>query len=240
MLTLTTCQPISKQWDISLPGHCVPATPAVEGVGVIDIFIDLLLLLLPLPQVLHLQLPTPSKLGLVALFALGWIDFAIGIRRVTYAPAIKANSDFTWNLAQLDFWTVMRPGLAIIIGCALVMRPLLERLLLAFGQSKAGFYIGREDHVMSPVAKQQASNEDVANLLKSHDRGDPGETRGIAMTRSVQPRKTSLALPSHSVNRPQPVLGRLRDRDAVINVHRFVQVEEEQIGVSSQEKQTSR
>lgn len=222
-MSLTICQPLSTKWDPTPHGHCGSETNTTLAGGITDIFFDFLVLVIPIPQVWRLKISNLSKVALTAVFALGFVDFAAGILRITRATKSLYSGDWNSDIAMFHFWSTLRPGLAIIIGCALVMRPLLEKWMPRFltlfkssqGSSKHGYSLPR-------VTKQQVSEDDVSRLLHS------GGTRSVAMTRSQQLKNTSLALPGQMPRKPHPTATRHGSND-VINVHRFVQVEEEQI-----------
>lgn len=65
------CQPISKNWNKLEPGHC-GNTFAVEIVsGAINLILDWLLILMPMPIVWRLQMPTKKKITVTSIFSLG-------------------------------------------------------------------------------------------------------------------------------------------------------------------------
>ena len=65
------CIPVQMNWDPTVKGHCGNA----RLLGIVTplpwIATDLAILILPLPMIWHLHLPTLQKFGLVGLFLLG-------------------------------------------------------------------------------------------------------------------------------------------------------------------------
>lgn len=70
--TVMICQPVAKNWLTDLPGHCGPPSSLWIGSAVPSAFIDLLILLLPLPKVWSLQLSKARRLGIIGIFMLGY------------------------------------------------------------------------------------------------------------------------------------------------------------------------
>ena len=72
---LFACKPIAASWDpllANLPTtHCLNRGGIYIAQAVIGMFTDVLLLALPVPTVLKLQMPNKQKLGLVGIFAIG-------------------------------------------------------------------------------------------------------------------------------------------------------------------------
>ena len=66
------CSPVAYNWDIRIPGgHCLDRKETYISVGVIDIFIDVCIFLMPIPMVWNLQLPLKNRIGLLSIFGIG-------------------------------------------------------------------------------------------------------------------------------------------------------------------------
>lgn len=71
-LTIFRCSPVAKSWDVTITGgKCLnPAGLTISG-GASNALADLIVLLLPLPLTLKLQVTTRQKIAVVALFFTG-------------------------------------------------------------------------------------------------------------------------------------------------------------------------
>lgn len=67
------CKPIAGSWDPKLFGTavCINRGAIYIAQAVIGIVTDVLLLALPIPTVLKLQMPNKQKIGLVGIFGVG-------------------------------------------------------------------------------------------------------------------------------------------------------------------------
>ena len=126
---LLSCWPFSFNWNKEQPGRCNNLVAEFAAVAAIDIFVDLCLLFLPMRKVWSLQMPLPTRIALISVFGLGVLDMVMGIMRIVADLQVNFEQDWTYQTAALYFWSSIEPGLAIIISCAIVLRPLLERLL---------------------------------------------------------------------------------------------------------------
>ena len=70
--TAFICRPVAKNWIPSLPGQCGPPSDLWIGSAVPSAFIDICILLLPLPKVWSLQLSRARRLGIIGVFMLGY------------------------------------------------------------------------------------------------------------------------------------------------------------------------
>ena len=65
------CLPVQKAWEFDLPGHCVNPMTLVIGIQVPNVFLDVVILALPMPMVYRLQLSRTKRLRVAAIFLLG-------------------------------------------------------------------------------------------------------------------------------------------------------------------------
>lgn len=66
------CTPISKAWNVGLPGTCIDLVPFYYGMQIPNVVTDTLILLLPAREIQRLDLPMKQKLG-VAFTCFLWV-----------------------------------------------------------------------------------------------------------------------------------------------------------------------
>lgn len=70
--SLLICKPISMFWgEITPGGQCGNQNAAFAAVGIMDVLVDLAILIIPLPMIFKLQMPTANKFALALVFVLG-------------------------------------------------------------------------------------------------------------------------------------------------------------------------
>lgn len=70
--TIFFCWPISKNWNVTEPGHCGTQFDLLVGSAVPSVVIDLIILILPLPKLWQLRINRAKKIGLMGVFVLGY------------------------------------------------------------------------------------------------------------------------------------------------------------------------
>ena len=70
---LLSCIPREAIWNITVSGTCINMNDAIVVAGIVNLAIDVGVLLAPLWAIWHLQLPLKRKLGVVAVFAVGFM-----------------------------------------------------------------------------------------------------------------------------------------------------------------------
>ncbi|RFU78637.1 integral membrane [Trichoderma arundinaceum] len=158
-LFIFICVPVQKLWYPDLPGHCINQVGTWIANASSTIFTDLVILLLPIPQIWKLQLRTTEKMGLTFAFGLGFfVVFASAYR--TSVLFTYSNSDPTYTLAPTVGWTVIEVSAGIISACLPTMLPVLR----LFARS-----IGIKRNFLSP--NRGTSGAKSSNLNKSNMSG---------------------------------------------------------------------
>ncbi|KAL9105534.1 MAG: hypothetical protein Q9227_009308 [Pyrenula ochraceoflavens] len=120
--------PIEKAWDKKLDGHCISIGGVWYGNSVMTILTDLAIIILPVREILRLNMPMAQKLGLAMLFSLGFFVMACTIvRMITVGPAITKTDTLHYQ-AISNSWTFLEVNVGIICACL----PVLKSLLLHF------------------------------------------------------------------------------------------------------------
>lgn len=71
ILAFLGCTPFARNWNKTIPGHCVNLVMFFRWNGICNLIIDVLILLLPLPMVWRLRVPSRQRLELSGIFLLG-------------------------------------------------------------------------------------------------------------------------------------------------------------------------
>ncbi|KAI0206834.1 hypothetical protein F4808DRAFT_405488 [Astrocystis sublimbata] len=84
--TLAACTPFAANWDkVSYPNYkCINISSFYTAQAVIGAVLDFAILLLPVPFVWSLRLPTRKKIGLSLLFSIGVLICGISLARLVY------------------------------------------------------------------------------------------------------------------------------------------------------------
>jgi hypothetical protein len=76
------CVPLDKSWTLDKPGKCLDFKIYCVITGSVDVFLDFLVLVLPIRMIFTLQLPLRTKLAVAGVFCLGIFAVATNILRV--------------------------------------------------------------------------------------------------------------------------------------------------------------
>ncbi|EED22640.1 conserved hypothetical protein [Talaromyces stipitatus ATCC 10500] len=131
-LFIFICVPVQKLWYPDLPGHCINQIGTWIANASSTIATDLVILILPIPQIWKLQLGKVEKVALTLTFCLGFFVVFASVYRFTVLFSYSAK-DPTYTLAHTVGWTVIEMSAGIMSACLPTMRPALMFLARSIG-----------------------------------------------------------------------------------------------------------
>ncbi|KAL4809832.1 hypothetical protein BDV18DRAFT_150340 [Aspergillus unguis] len=139
------CRPIAKAWNAALPGSCVDQNGLYAATAVTNTVTDVALIVVPVPVVFSLNMPTLQKVGLFMVFVVGCATVVTSIiRLVTLFPFLQTD-DKTYRIAWTDLWINVEANFIIICACLPFLRHFLRRYapkLIGEGSSAGRYFKG--------------------------------------------------------------------------------------------------
>ncbi|KAF1952215.1 hypothetical protein CC80DRAFT_495554 [Byssothecium circinans] len=123
------CNPVKRNFDIRIKeGSCIDRAALFIATAVLNMVIDIILLFLPVPMVINLQMSGPKKISLLAIFGVGSITvITSGVRLVLLLPMLK-NPDRSWAITYPGIWSLIESSLVVITGAMPTMRQFLRHI----------------------------------------------------------------------------------------------------------------
>jgi hypothetical protein len=99
------CQPIAMNWDLSITdGKCIDKAGIYLATAAVNVITDFIILALPIPVVLSLQMRRIQKLAVIGLFMVGSATFVTSIIRLVYMVPMVSNIDQTRAVSIPTVW----------------------------------------------------------------------------------------------------------------------------------------
>ncbi|KAI1093241.1 hypothetical protein F5B19DRAFT_491574 [Rostrohypoxylon terebratum] len=118
------CQPFAFNWDRSIEGGtCGNAMISWITTGVLNMVSDLILLIMPMPYLLGLELSWKKRLLLAATFSIGILTCVVSIVRVDMMTTIDFD-DVTFSIPHTILFSALEPCIAVMLSCIIILRPL--------------------------------------------------------------------------------------------------------------------
>ncbi|KAK6220297.1 integral membrane protein [Colletotrichum tabaci] len=127
-LIMFQCIPIQAVWDRSINGYCLNITAISYAGAAVTIIEDLILIAMPIPELMKLQLGLKKKLAVVFLFGFGSFAIIASIIRLKYMVMFSRSYDPTYDFFEVNLWSGIEVNTAIICGSLPALFPLLKKL----------------------------------------------------------------------------------------------------------------
>ncbi|KAK1981120.1 hypothetical protein LZ30DRAFT_658100 [Colletotrichum cereale] len=132
-MVLFQCTPIQSIWDRSIPGSCLNITAIGYAGAALTITYDFILIVLPLPQLLKLNISMRKKLVPIFLLTLGSVACVASMIRLKFLVSFANTFDATWDNVEIVIWSTLEINLAMICGSLPALRPLFSKWKEAMG-----------------------------------------------------------------------------------------------------------
>ncbi|KAF1948944.1 hypothetical protein CC80DRAFT_599299 [Byssothecium circinans] len=178
------CTPVEKIWHPALPGHCGEPNSKYIASASIDLAVDIIIIVLPMPIIWTLQMPLGRKVGLIGVFAIGLFIIAITAVRFKFFVELDFN-DLTYGFWRMALFSALVPLLGIISANIPIIPPAFQRIfrtnVLATqvqsntgGSSSAGFSKKKGGDTFNETEFERLSDPEIP-LVEVHGNRYPGK-----------------------------------------------------------------
>ncbi|KAL2813366.1 hypothetical protein BJX63DRAFT_224506 [Aspergillus granulosus] len=171
------CTPASFYWtrfDGVSQGTCLSYT-AFRVMAPINVALDVIVMVLPLPPLLKLNLPLVKKIRVISMFSVGILILVAGTLRLTHLYNSITTYNITYNGGELSYFGVIEAQVSVICTCMPAIAILLKRLMPQWFSSSNGTRYTTFQENVSPrrgtfrssanSAKPASGNDDDIHLI---------------------------------------------------------------------------
>ncbi|KAL4997464.1 hypothetical protein BDV10DRAFT_201902 [Aspergillus recurvatus] len=129
--SILDCTPPSYFWtrfDGVSTGSC-SSRIGFKVMPPINIVLDAVVMVLPLPLLARLNLPLQKKIRVLSMFSVGALIIVADILRITHLYHSITTYNITYNGGELSYFGVIEAGVSVICTCMPAIASLLKRIL---------------------------------------------------------------------------------------------------------------
>lgn len=104
IVKIRICMPIAKFWEQDLPGSCLDQNAIIMADAVVSVVSDLIVLLLPLPLTMRLQLPRQKKMRVMGMLGAGGLACASSVIRLVLIELTGKSKDATIAFMRVNMF----------------------------------------------------------------------------------------------------------------------------------------
>lgn len=127
------CTPIPYAWRSvtgNLTGKCIQLEPFTYTYAALNITYDFIVLLLPCYSILKLRLSWQKKLGICAVFLVGFLVTICSIIRLQYLLRLTHTTNLSWDFQYIGMWSLVECNFSVVCACMPAMAGLAQRIWL--------------------------------------------------------------------------------------------------------------
>ncbi|TLS30475.1 hypothetical protein PpBr36_02694 [Pyricularia pennisetigena] len=142
VLVIFQCTPVAAVYNRQIQGMCIDFNPIVYSGAALSVFEDVVLVVIPIPELWSLRLNFKKKMGLMLMFAIGLVATVTSIIRINYLVKIGFTYDQSWDNVDPITWSVIEEFCAIICGslpsCRAIVNAWIPRIWSSVDHSDVG------------------------------------------------------------------------------------------------------
>ncbi|RYP51413.1 hypothetical protein DL769_010816 [Monosporascus sp. CRB-8-3] len=141
LISIFACRPIYAAWDLTAmrTAACVDKGTFLLTASIANVAMDLVILVLPLPVVVPLQIPWRRKVSLMLLFATGSFVIVVAVYNCVLTIKLFNSDDYTWNLSYELSWMYAELAACIICASGSSIKPIFVHFLPRVLRSRFGY-----------------------------------------------------------------------------------------------------
>ncbi|KAK8058165.1 hypothetical protein PG994_008613 [Apiospora phragmitis] len=154
LLNIFGCMPISDSWNVAKQAageaKCIDKGKFYLAAVVVNVVIDFIIMLLPIPVLAPLQMPLRRKISLCLLFATGGFTIFAATYNSVLTIKLFASDDYNWELSKELLWMYAELASCVICASGPTLKPvftmiILPRLGIGSSSSRVGYCEHQDD-----------------------------------------------------------------------------------------------
>ncbi|KAI9151612.1 hypothetical protein HJFPF1_08819 [Paramyrothecium foliicola] len=131
LVNIFACDPIKASWDFeaAATAKCINRPVFYFAQAGLGIFADVITVVIPIPWLKTLKLPTRQKVGVAIMLTMGAFVCIVSGVRLQSLNKLLNDPDLTTNTVMALMWCVLELNLSIIGGSIPTVKPLLKKFL---------------------------------------------------------------------------------------------------------------
>ncbi|KAL4803358.1 hypothetical protein BDV18DRAFT_144636 [Aspergillus unguis] len=149
------CSPVSyfwTQWDREHVGKCFDHDALLLSHAGINMFLDITVVLLPMPVLARLQMSLEKRVGMCVMFATGLVVTAVSILRLVKTVGFGNTTNPTKDFVPVGIYSIVEVDVGILCACMPGIRAFCKRVYCFFFNKPTGYTYGSYPSARKPVS----------------------------------------------------------------------------------------
>ncbi|KAF3768488.1 hypothetical protein M406DRAFT_239823, partial [Cryphonectria parasitica EP155] len=130
------CRPVEAIWNHFIVGQCLDVNAIGYAGAVLSIVEDIVLVLLPIPELRKLQISARQRIGVGLMFGLASFATVTSMIRLKYLVQFSKTFDATYDNVNTVVWSLIEATCIIVCGSLPPLRPWFGKLVVSISTLK--------------------------------------------------------------------------------------------------------
>ncbi|KAM5347352.1 hypothetical protein ACJ41O_010357 [Fusarium nematophilum] len=128
-VTIFPCRPTRAAWDMTyINPNCIDRNAVYKATAALGAVTDAMVLAVPIPVVIPLQISMRQKIGLIAFFGVGVVTVFTSIMRLVALINSMGTIDQSWGGAPVLCWIFAEANLSVICASLPTVKPFIKHI----------------------------------------------------------------------------------------------------------------
>ncbi|KAH9886786.1 hypothetical protein F4778DRAFT_773890 [Xylariomycetidae sp. FL2044] len=136
------CSPLDgawRSWDGEYEATCISINVIGWSAAAVNIFLDLAVIVLPLPELFRLSMSMKKKFQIMLMFTVGFFITIVSIVRLHSLIQFGTTSNLTQDYVEVGYWSTIEVPVGVICACMPAIRSLFSLAFpKMFGTTRGG------------------------------------------------------------------------------------------------------
>ncbi|KAL1850264.1 hypothetical protein Plec18170_006959 [Paecilomyces lecythidis] len=173
IVKIRICSPISYFWTKTGNGTCLNESAIILADAVVSVVSDLVVLLLPLPLTLSLQMPFKKKMRVMGILGAGGLACASSIIRLIFIVNFGNSPDGTYQFMRINMFGNAEISIGVICACLPALSALITTYVREYSSGKgthtSGHEMSRMKNTRSDVTKGSKHRMSILDVGSDQD-----------------------------------------------------------------------
>ncbi|KAL4812542.1 hypothetical protein BDW67DRAFT_169910 [Aspergillus spinulosporus] len=136
IIKIRICMPISKFWNDEQPGSCLDKNAIIMADAVVSVVSDLIVLIMPLPLTMRLQMSKKKKLRVIGILGAGGLACASSVVRLVLIQLTGKSKDATIAFMRVNMFGNAEISIGVVCACLPALSALISQKYHEYSSNK--------------------------------------------------------------------------------------------------------
>ncbi|KAI1335881.1 integral membrane protein [Xylariaceae sp. FL0016] len=161
------CRPVEAIWNRFIAGQCLDVNAIGYAGAIMSVVEDLVLMVLPIPELRKLQVSSAKRVGVALMFVLASFATVTSMIRLKFLVQFSATFDSTYDNVDAIVWSMIELTCVIVCGSLPPLRPYLGKMFPSLETIAKSFQSRSKSFKGQSTVSTDPKGTELSNMSRS-------------------------------------------------------------------------